>query len=506
MAIFKNRLLATLSFLANAPAACLFLLIRNAKSVSTFALLSTLFVIGGCQQPSTMQQVQQSGVLEIITRNSPTTYYLDRQGPAGFEYELAKGFADHLGVALQVRTAESLPSLLDSVATNTVTLAAAGLTMTKEREKQVRFAPSYQQVTQKLVYRSRGLKPDSLESLVKGNLVVSKGSSHAARLAYLKQHQLPELTWQEVELEVVELLQMVADGDIDFTVADSNELDQTNAYFPHLYAAFDISPPESLAWAFPISKDDSLYNAAQRYFNSIREDGSLRQLKERYYGHLKQLDTVGTLTFLKQAEKNLAAVKTHFENAAKKNEMDWRLLAAIGYQESYWRPKAKSPTGVRGIMMLTRITAKEVGVKNRLDPQQSINGGALYFNKLKKRMAKEIQEPDRTWFALAAYNVGMGHLRDAQKITREQGGNDLRWIDVKERLPLLSKKKWYSKTHYGYARGHEPVHYVQNIRRYYDLLVWHDNYQKAPSEEVEEVLASLQLASRASNIAKAQVN
>jgi membrane-bound lytic murein transglycosylase F len=468
--------------------------------------LLTVLALSGCQQQNNLESVKQSGVLEVITRNSPTTYYLDREGAAGFEYELAKGFADYLGVTLKVRTSSSFPELIEQVNHKQVSFAAAGLTADKRLEKDVRFSHSYQDVTQQLVYRRKGKQPNDLSSLINGTLVVSKGSDYAARLAYLKQHQLPTLTWQEAELSVVELMQMVTDGDIDFTIANSHEINQTSGYFPHLKAAFDISEPSPLAWAFPKGRDDSLYDAADDYFNKIINDGSLRQLKERYYGHLKQLNTVGTLTFLAQTKKKLEGVKPNFEKAADQFKLDWRLLAAIGYQESHWKSDARSPTGVRGLMMLTRITAKEVGVTDRLDTQQSIDGGAQYFNKLRKRLAGEIQEPDRTWFALAAYNVGMGHVRDAQKITVKQGGDPTRWMDVKERLPLLTKKKWFSQTRYGYARGHEPVHYVQNIRRYYDLLVWYDNYQNVPSEAAEEVLASLQLAARDSAPLQSQMN
>ena len=144
----------------------------------------------------------------------------------------------------------------------------------------------------------------------------------------------------------------------------------------------------------------------------------------------------------------------------------------MSYQESHWNPRAVSPTGVRGLMMITLTTAKQLGVKNRMDPEQSINGGAKYFQKVFKRIPSEIPEPDRTWFTLAAYNIGWGHVEDARKITLTQGGDADRWVDVKERLPLLRQRKYYKSTRYGYARGDEPVQYVDNIRRYYETLVW----------------------------------
>jgi membrane-bound lytic murein transglycosylase F len=150
--------------------------------------------------------------------------------------------------------------------------------------------------------------------------------------------------------------------------------------------------------------------------------------------------------------------------------MDWHLLAAVAYQESHWNPKAKSPTGVRGLMMLTLSTAKEMNVENRLDAAQSLKGGAAYLLKLKARLPQRILDPDRTLFALAAYNVGFGHLEDARVLTVRAGKNPDHWEDVRAHLPLLSKKEFYSTVKYGYARGGEPVLYVDNIQYYKTYL------------------------------------
>ena len=152
--------------------------------------------------------------------------------------------------------------------------------------------------------------------------------------------------------------------------------------------------------------------------------------------------------------------------------MDWRLLAAVGYQESHWDPDAVSPTGVKGLMMLTQDAAKDIGIKDREDPQQSILGGAKYLASMHKRIPDRIPEPDRTWLALAAYNVGLGHLEDARMLTLKNKGDADKWVDVKKNLPLLTKEKWFKQTRYGYARGREPVRYVENVRTYYDILVW----------------------------------
>ena len=190
----------------------------------------------------------------------------------------------------------------------------------------------------------------------------------------------------------------------------------------------------------------------------------------RHYSHVEKFNYSDIRTFTRRVETHLPKYEKLFKEAAIRVGFDWRLLASIGYQESLWNPRAKSPTGVRGLMMLTRATARQMKVKNRLDPAQSIRGGAEYIARVHKKVPQRIPEPDRTWLALAAYNVGFGHVEDARIITQRHGGNPDRWIDVKESLPLLARKKWFEQTKYGYARGWEPVKYVENIRQYFAYL------------------------------------
>lgn len=265
---------------------------------------------------------------------------------------------------------------------------------------------------------------------------------------------------------------MVSENIIEYTVADSNTLADKQRYLINLRSAFNIGEPQHLAWALPKTGDTSLLVEVQKFFTKIKENGELDRLIERYYSHVEKFDYVGTKIYRRHIETRLPRYRTFFEDAADMYDLDWRLVAAIGYQESHWDPKAVSPTGVRGIMMLTLKTAKDLNVNNRSDPEQSIFGGAQYYRQSKDRIDKNIPEPDRTWLAMAAYNVGYGHVQDARELTRKLDKDPNRWADVKEVLPLLAKRKWYKKTRYGYARGWEPVHYVENIRSYYDILKW----------------------------------
>ncbi len=446
----------------------------------TFTLL--LLYMSACsneQAMSVLEQIRNEGELVVITRNSPTTYYQGPDGSMGLEYELANRFAKYLGVKLKLIIPDSLEDILPMIVRREAHLAAAGLTVTTDRSKIVRFGPAYQEITEHLVYRSGSKRPKGLKDIHNGQLEVMAGSSHVESLQeHAKTH--PQLNWKENRnLSANELLNLVNEQVIDYTIADSNDLTLFKRYHKEVHAAFAISEPQSLAWAMPYNTDNSLQAEAKNFFRKLRSSGELEQLIERYYGHADQLGFVGTRLYLRHIKTRLQDFQNSFEKAEKAYNIDWRLLAAIGYQESHWRPKAKSPTGVRGIMMLTQVTARQLNIDNRLDPEQSIDGGARYLRRILDRLPNSIGEPDKTWLALAAYNVGYYHLKDARKITQQLGKDPDKWIDVKESLPLLSQKKWYKKTQYGYARGNEPVHYVENIRIYYDLLTWHDDKELA---------------------------
>jgi len=419
---------------------------------------------------SHLEQVKARGILKVISRESPTTYYQGYTGPDGLEYQLASRFAEHLGVKLDMVQAPNMTAVLNAVKNGDADLAAAGLSITNERKKHFDFATPYQEVSQKLVFKQGKRWPRNIQQL-SGTLRVMADSSHATRLLKLKT-AFPALSWSETSNSTSEdLLSQVLEEKIDYTIADSNELALNRRFYPELAIAFSIGKPEKMAWGFSNSRDDSLRAEAISFFDEFKKSGDLAQLTEQYYGHVEDFDYVGTRTFLRAARSKLPKYSQLFqENASEK--IDWRLLAAISYQESHWNPRAKSPTGVRGMMMLTLPTARQQGVSNRLDPKQSITGGAKYLAKVAKRVPERIPEPDRTWLALAAYNIGWGHVEDARILTETMGGDATRWVDVKEHLPLLRQRKYYKKTRYGYARGDEPVQYVDNIRRYYETLVW----------------------------------
>lgn len=434
-----------------------------------------LFALTGSMIPTTMERIRTEGEIVVVTLNSPTTYVEDNVGPTGYEYELAQAFADFLDVKLVLKQADSLTDLYQYIDLKKADFAAAGLTISHQNHEQVRYSTPYLYVTQQVIYRRGTKKPRNIDDVANGTLAITPDSSRALQLRRIQIKDSPQLTWSESpDFDAVELLSMVSDEKFDFTIVTSNEFEVLQAYYPNLAIAFNLTGAQPLAWAFPQSRDNSLFQKAESFFHNAQSNGLLTGIKERYYGHLGQLDYVGAKLFKRQIDRKLNRYEKLFKQAGEKYDLDWRLLAAMSYQESHWNPMARSFTGVRGMMMLTQRTAKELKVSNRLDPKQSIYGGASYLIKLRNRLPKNITEPDRTWMALAAYNVGYGHLRDARKLTSKDGADGTLWVNVQKYLPRLSQRRYYRETKYGYARGSEPVTYVQNIRRYFDVLAWHE--------------------------------
>ncbi len=449
----------------------------------TYPFLSAIFALflSSCSlfEDNKLQAIKSAGKLTVLTYVSPTTYYEGPGGPAGFEYDLAKAFADDLGVELKIVVADKFNDVIPMLINAKADMAAAGLTITETRRKLVKFTKSYQEIRQQVVYRLGTTRPTGPQDLVGRQIEVHSGTSYVERLNELKQ-KYPNLKWIESEdKQTEELLQMVWEGLLEITIADSHIVVLNRQFFPELQVAFNIQKPEALAWAFPLDDDDSLYKAAEKFLEKYRNSGELGHLIERYYGAAGSSNFINLTVYQLRIQNRLPQYQLLFEKTAKKYGLDWRLLAAMGYQESYWNPKAVSPTGVRGIMMLTKETAKQMGVKDRVDPEQSIDGGARYLRLIMDRMPKTITGPDRLWMALASYNVGYNHLEDARILTQKQGGDPNKWNDVKERLPLLAEKKWYSQTKYGFARGREPVAFVNRVRTYYDVLVKIDEEEKA---------------------------
>jgi membrane-bound lytic murein transglycosylase F len=435
------------------------------------AIIATLF-LGTCSYPPTvLEQIMRSGELRVVTRNLPSAYYLGAGGPQGPEFDLATRFAAELGVRLYIYSVPNVSDVMRELESHRAHVAAAGLTRGTRLPAQTAFGPPYQQVQEHLIFRQGDSRPRTLEQANDGHIEVVSGSSHAATLEQLRSSN-PNLSWVENPLaETEELLYRLSRREFDYTVADSNEFAIGRTFHPEIRIAFDLSGGKSLAWAVD-ARDASLLKRVTAFYASLKAEGRLSQILDTYYAGTERFDYIQSRVFIDDISSRLPQYRHWFREAADEIGVDWRLLAAIGYQESHWNPSATSPTGVRGLMMLTEDTARTLDVVDRLDPRASIFGGAQYFIRVRNQIPKRILEPDRTWFALAAYNVGIGHLEDARILTQMHGKNADAWTDVRDHLPLLTQSKWYTRVKRGYARGWEPVRFVENIRSYMDILDW----------------------------------
>ena len=440
---------------------------KLALAVGAVVLLGT-----GSPVPGVLDQIRALGEFRVVTRNGPLAYYRGAgDEPDGPEYQLARVFADQLGVRLKITAVRSYAEIYDALSSGRAHVAAAGLKIPADGVRGIAFGPAYQHVHEHVIYRRGETRPGSLADIGNADLEIVADSSHAATL-YAARQSIPDLVWLEnSSTDTQGLLEGVANGSIDYTIADSTEFALAHAAHPDLRIAFDFPDSQSLAWA--VTKRDPKFLATiGEYFARLGRDSALATILTRYYGPSVNLDYVGPRGFMRDMQGRLPQYRPWFEEAGRESGLDWRLLAAIGYQESKWDAAATSPSGARGLMQLTRQSSAEVHVTDPADPRQSILGGARYFRQLEDRVPAHVPEPDRTWFALAGYNIGYGHIEDARVLTQKAGRDPDSWQDVRDFLPLLAQETWYTQTENGYARGWEPVRYVDNVRGYRDILEW----------------------------------
>jgi membrane-bound lytic murein transglycosylase F len=455
---------------------------RSLMAIATTVMLMVLLLVWQQWQPRPLlEQVMREGQLKVLVVPGPATFQEREPEPNGLEYTLLRLYAEHLGVRLETEVAATAAQALALLSRGEAHLAAAWLTP-ESQAADWHFGPSFHESALHVVWRPepgrkspRGLKD------IKDQLAVSAGGA-AIPVLRRARSQLPELEWREEPLATDELLHHVWAGLLDYAVASGVELDLARRIYPELASAFELAPAQPVAWAVA-EEDGALLRSLEGFMALIRQNGVLEYTLSQYSPPKIAAAEGVTQQFIKHAGVRLEHCKPLFEEAARETGLDWKLLAAIGYQESQWNIKAVSPTGVKGIMMLTKDTAAQLGVSDREDPKQSILGGARYFKELYARLPERIEEPDRTWFALAAYNVGLGHLEDARVLTAKQGGDPDDWQDVRQHLPLLSHPEWHPQTKHGYARGREPVVFVNRVRQYHELLEWFGSTPQPVNEQ-----------------------
>ncbi len=418
---------------------------------------------------------RDENVITFVTLNSPSTYYIDSDKEyAGLEYELAQEFVKFLETGKEVNfiVADSIEEVIATIINGKADIAASDLTVTSARKQLINFSIPYQDIQQQVIYnRKKTRKPaKSVEGLVDAETVVPASSSFVERLRKY-QRDVPALNWIGQEGTHSEtLLEEVAKGNIQYTIADNHLVSVLKNYFPNLRVAFPLGNPEKIAWGFSKTSDPALLLQANAFFSAIKHSGKLRNLIDRYHGNTNRLKPVDIKAFLARSRSRLPQYKKLFKEAQEVTNLDWRLIASLSYQESHWDTFSTSPTKVRGLMMLTEATSDLMGVTDRLDPEQSIPAGAKYLNRMINKFPERIAEPDRTYMALASYNIGFAHVEDARVLAQRLGLSPDSWVDVKKALLKLRDPKHYSKAKYGYCRCIQPVIYVESIRSYYNIM------------------------------------
>lgn len=453
-------------------------------------------VTGCSDQAPYIADIREGGELRFITRNSPSTYYLGPERPLGFEYDLARKLADEISAELVIVQAFTLKEMFSALERGEADIAGAGLTLNDRRQALHTASAPYGSQRPQVIYKSGNPKPRRVDDLRGKRIVVLEHSSHEALLEDLREALRKRdedwLSWTTLAAaDPIEALQYVDEGSADVAVVDSRDFIIAQNLVPRLDIAFSLASPKPIVWYLPKKAANSeLLATVNDFLERQSKSGALDELRARYFGRDESISRVDTQTFVARVQRDLRSYQQLIEIVAREEDMPWELLAAISYQESHWDPLATSRTGVRGMMMLTQATAGDLEVSDRTDPAQSLRGGARYFHQLRERLPADIFEPDRSWLALAAYNIGMGHLEDARVLTERRGGDPHIWADVMTSLPLLEDATHYTTLRYGYARGWEAVRYVQNIRHYYNVLRW-QSAQTAKPQPPADVQALL---------------
>jgi membrane-bound lytic murein transglycosylase F len=333
-------------------------------------------------------------------------------------------------------------------------------------------------------------QPRDITGLRGTRIVVHDDSPQQQVLRTLRISGVPDLAWTAVPRDQAELLALVSSGDADYAIVDEAEFRFAQHLYPDVTVAFALPDPRPLQWVARADGPD-LVARANEYLASARTSGEIARIVREESAESRQFDYLDAHRFQADISSRLPELQELFQEAALATGLDWRLIAAVGYQESKWERQAASGDGAQGIMMLTTDAASAVGVTDRGNLRENILGGAKYLAQVIDTIPKRIGEPDRTWLALAAYNVGYGHLEDARVLAQRRGKNPDVWEDVREQLPLLTQEQWYSSLKRGYARGWEPARYVDQVREYLAVLEWFGTGTVARNRELPTHAAML---------------
>lgn len=415
---------------------------------------------------SRVDSPEQSDELVVAVRSAPAYYQVDGDKPSGFDHDLAELFARELGLKLRFVLARD-PADLQALVLNRKAHLATSMAA-RDNLPGLRFTAPLRSPRQLLVEHADDPPIENNADLAGLNIEALAGSPQAELLQKMNRTNPPFILHLRSGSNEFEMFEQINSRRSEMAASDEDHFSIAQNFYPDIKVAYYLPDSVHYAWAFP--DGSSQFNQAQAFIERIRRDGTLARIIDRYFGHLDRVSDADIASFLYRIRALLPRYRADFIAAQNVTGIDWRLLAALAYQESHWDPHATSPTGVRGMMMLTGETADRLRVTNRLDPRQSIRAGGRYLADLIEQLPPDIKKPDRHWLAMAAYNLGMGHMNGARAIAKGLKRDPASWYEMKRVLPLLAREKYYNRLKSGRGRGGEAVIMVENIRTYYDIL------------------------------------
>ena len=431
-----------------------------------------------------IEKIKKRGTLIAVMDYNSTNYFIYRGEPMGYQYDLLKLLAEHLGVKLQVEVENDLDKNFEMLQKGECDIIGVNLTVTKERSKVIDFTYPHSQTRQILVQRKpenwRSLSKDKLEEELLRNqldlagkvVYVQKGSSYAQRMKNLSDEigdsiKLVEQTDKEVE----ELIELVANGEIEYTVADENVALVNKMYYPVLDVQTAVSFPQNLAWGVR-KGDDLLKKEIDHWLKGFKRSTEYALIYNKYFRNRRSQGIVES-DFYANTSGKVSNYDEYIKKYSKEIGWDWRLLASLIYQESRFKPKVKSWAGAYGLMQLMPTTAQRFGVNRNSTPEKHIRGGVEFIKWLNQRFENRgiTDQEEKIKFILASYNVGLGHILDARRLAKKDGKNPDVWEqNVDEYILKKSNPKYYKDpvVKYGYCRGSETYNYVYQILERYE--------------------------------------
>ncbi len=464
-----------------------------ATGIAAATAVALLVPLPASHPPPAPAPPVNAGELVVYVRPGPIVYFPGPDGAfVGFDADLVRLFAQERKTPVRFVTTDSAADAFAALERGEAHFAVGGLLRPApprpplgvaiaqvllgapaDLGPEVAWTIGYYAVEPVLIYNSDGFKPANWDDLDGETVAYVESGRLEPEIARLRAAH-PKIDFRPVALpSPTELIAQVSDGALSYAIVGSLAASVARNIYLEFDVAFPVGGKREIAWAVS-PHTAKLAQELDRFLARAKRDGTLARLVERYVPEARQFLRIDAGGLQEKMRTVLPQYRPLFRDTQAKTGLDWRLLAAIAYQESKWDSAAQSDTGVRGFMQITEDTAKLLGVTDLLDPAQNVLAAARYLKGLKDKLPERIQEPDRTWLALAAYNIGIGHLEDARVVAQKQGLDPDHWNDVKKALPLLALPEYNEQAKLGYARGGMPVAFVDRVRGYYDVLLAHE--------------------------------